>query len=121
MARPLLSRALQKEEFDLLADSRLEKNYVGSEMFRMIEAAASCVRHSSSKRPAMGQIMRAFDGMAMHDLSNGMKVGESAIHSAALQSAEISWFRKMAFGNQDFSSDFFSQSNQNSRESTEHH
>ncbi|XP_027771925.1 proline-rich receptor-like protein kinase PERK9 isoform X1 [Solanum pennellii] len=119
-ARPLLSRALQKEEFDLLADPCLEKNYVGTEMFRMIEAAASCVRHSSAKRPAMGQIMRAFDGMAIHDLSNGMKVGESAIHSAALQSAEISWFRKMAFGKQDFSSDFFSESNQNSRESNEH-
>lgn len=64
--------------------------------------------------------MRAFDDMAIHDLSNGMKVGESAIHSAALQSAEISWFRKMAFGKQDFSSDFFSQSNQNSKESNEH-
>ncbi|KAK4341789.1 hypothetical protein RND71_037605 [Anisodus tanguticus] len=66
------------------------------------------------------KIMRAFDGMAMHDLSNGMKVGESAIHSAALESAEISWIRKMAFGNQDFSSDFLGQSNQNSRESGEH-
>ncbi|KAJ8563000.1 hypothetical protein K7X08_031452 [Anisodus acutangulus] len=119
-ARPLLSHALQKEEFELLADPHLEKNYNGSEMFRMIEAAASCVRHSSAKRPAMGQIMRAFDGMAIHDLSNGMKVGESVIHSAALESAEISWFRKMAFGNQDFSSDFFGQSNQNSRESGEH-
>lgn len=64
--------------------------------------------------------MRAFDGMAMHDLSNGMKVGESEIHSAALQSSEISWFRKMAFGNQDFSSDFFSQGNENGRESGEH-
>nr|XP_016480657.1 PREDICTED: proline-rich receptor-like protein kinase PERK9 isoform X1 [Nicotiana tabacum] len=119
-ARPLLSQALEKEEFDQLADPRLEKNYVGSEIFRMIEAAASCVRHSASKRPAMGQIMRAFDGMAMHDLSNGMKVGESAIHGSALQSAEISWFRKVAFGNQDFSTNFFSQSNQNSRESGEH-
>ncbi|XP_016572856.2 proline-rich receptor-like protein kinase PERK9 isoform X2 [Capsicum annuum] len=119
-ARPLLGRALQKEDYDLLADPCLEKNYDGSEIFRMIEAAASCVRHSSAKRPTMGQIMRAFDGMAMHDLSNGMKVGESEIHSAALQSSEISWFRKMAFGNQDFSSDFFSQGNENGRESGEH-
>lgn len=52
----MLGRALQKEEFDLLADPLLEQNYVGSEMFRMIEAAASCVRHSSAKRPAMGQV-----------------------------------------------------------------
>lgn len=52
----MLSQALEKEEFDQLADPRLEKNYVGSEIFRMIEAAASCVRHSASKRPAMGQV-----------------------------------------------------------------
>lgn len=55
-ARPLLGRALQKEDYDLLADPCLEKNYDGSEIFRMIEAAASCVRHSSAKRPTMGQV-----------------------------------------------------------------
>jgi hypothetical protein len=26
-------------------------------MFRMIEAAAACVRHSASKRPRMGQVI----------------------------------------------------------------
>lgn len=76
--------------------------------------------HLYSDHTYASQIMRAFDGMAIHDLSNGMKVGESAIHGSALQSAEISWFRKVAFGNQDFSTNFFSQSNQNSRESGEH-
>ncbi|XP_021817971.1 proline-rich receptor-like protein kinase PERK8, partial [Prunus avium] len=44
-ARPLLSQALENEDFKGLADPRLEKNYVENEMFRMIEAASACVRH----------------------------------------------------------------------------
>lgn len=55
-ARPLLAQALEDEDFEGLVDPRLEKNYVGSEMFRMIEAAAACVRHSATKRPRMSQV-----------------------------------------------------------------
>ncbi|CAA2967160.1 proline-rich receptor kinase PERK9 [Olea europaea subsp. europaea] len=55
-ARPLLGHALETREFERLADSRLEGNYVDSEMLRMIEAAAVCVRHSAAKRPKMGQV-----------------------------------------------------------------
>lgn len=55
-ARPLLSHALDTEEFDSLADPRLEKNYVESELYCMIEVAAACVRHSAAKRPRMGQV-----------------------------------------------------------------
>lgn len=55
-ARPLLSHALEKEEFDKLEDPRLEKNYVANEMFQMTEVAAACVRHSAAKRPGMGQV-----------------------------------------------------------------
>ncbi|KAJ6312458.1 hypothetical protein OIU77_014061 [Salix suchowensis] len=75
-ARPLLNHAIENEEFESLADPRLEKNYIESEMFRMIEAAAACVRHSASKRPRMGQVVRAFDTLAAADLTNGMRVGE---------------------------------------------
>lgn len=57
-ARPLLSHALENEEFEGLTDPRLEKNYVQSEMFRMIEAAAASVRHSAAKRPRMGQVIK---------------------------------------------------------------
>ncbi|KAJ8548080.1 hypothetical protein K7X08_021316 [Anisodus acutangulus] len=64
-ARPLLTHALEKVEFDQLADPRLERNYVIPEMFQLIEAAAACVRHSAAKRPGMGQIMRAFDNMSV--------------------------------------------------------
>ncbi|XP_060196965.1 proline-rich receptor-like protein kinase PERK9 [Lycium barbarum] len=119
-ARPLLGDALEKEEFDQLTDPRLEKNYVDSEMFRMIEVAAACVRHSAAKRPRMGQIMRAFDSMLMSDLTNGMKVGESAIYNPAEQSAQIRMFRRMAFASQDLTSDFSSQGTHYSRELAEH-
>ncbi|KAK9750482.1 hypothetical protein RND81_02G200500 [Saponaria officinalis] len=112
-ARPLLSRALDMGEFDGLVDPRLEKNFIESEMFRMTEAAAACVRHSSSKRPRMGQVVRALSASDSGDLSNGLKVGESQIYNSAQQSAEIRWFRRMAFGSQDSNSDLFSHPSQN--------
>lgn len=110
-ARPLLTRALDTGDYEGLVDPRLERNYIESEMFRMIEAAAACVRHSSSKRPRMGQIVRALDGLSdSGDLSNGLRVGESRLYDPAQQSAEIRWFRRLAFGSQDISSEFFNQS-----------
>ncbi|XP_061984996.1 proline-rich receptor-like protein kinase PERK9 [Populus nigra] len=108
-ARPLLNHALENEEFESLADPRLEKNYIESEMFQMIEAAAVCVRHSATKRPRMGQVVRAFDTLATADLTNGMRVGESELFNSAQQSEEIRLFRRMAFGSQNYSTDFFSQ------------
>ncbi|KAJ6290573.1 hypothetical protein OIU78_026336 [Salix suchowensis] len=71
-ARPLLTSALENEDFEALVDPELEKNYVPSEMFRMIEAAAACVRHSAAKRPRMSQVARAL-GLSddSSDLSNG--------------------------------------------------
>ncbi|KAF3644630.1 Proline-rich receptor-like protein kinase PERK9 [Capsicum annuum] len=110
-ARPLLAQALETENFDDLVDPRLEKNYVAGEMFRMIEAAAACVRHSGSKRPKMSQVVRALDSMdELSDLSNGMKPGQSEIFDSREQSAQIRMFQKMAFGSQEYSSDFFNYS-----------
>ncbi|WOH15409.1 hypothetical protein DCAR_0934947 [Daucus carota subsp. sativus] len=114
-ARPLLGHALETEDFTALADPRLENKYVDIEMFRLMEAAAACVRHSAAKRPQMGQVVRAFDSMVTADLSNGMKVGESEIYNSAQQSAEIRLFRRMAFGSQNYSTDYFSQSSNNSQ------
>lgn len=57
--------------------------------------------------------MRAFDSMATADLTNGMRVGESEIFNSAQQSAEIRLFQRMAFGSQNYSTDFFSQSSIN--------
>lgn len=115
-ARPLLGHALDTGNFEGLTDPRIGSNYVDSEMFQMIEAAAACVRHSAAKRPRMGQVVRAFDSLATEDLSNGMKVGESEVFNSAQQSAEIRWFRRMAFGSQNCSTDFFTQNDSNSRE-----
>lgn len=55
-ARPLLSHAIETEDFTALADPKLGRNYVDVEMFRMIEAAAACIRHSAAKRPRMSQV-----------------------------------------------------------------
>ncbi|PIN13427.1 Serine/threonine protein kinase [Handroanthus impetiginosus] len=108
-ARHLLGEALETQEFGDLADPRLQRHYVDGEMFRMIEAAAACVRYSSAKRPKMGQVVRALESMATTDLANGMRVGESEMFNSAQQSAEIRLFRRMAFPSQDYSTDFFRQ------------
>lgn len=56
-ARPLLRPALDKDELDGLVDPRLERNYVQNEMHTMIRIAAACVRHSSARRPQMGDVI----------------------------------------------------------------
>jgi len=55
-ARPLLNDALESEEFEILTDPKLGKEYVESEMICMVEVAAACVRYSSNRRPRMGQV-----------------------------------------------------------------
>ncbi|KAL6572859.1 Proline-rich receptor-like protein kinase perk8 [Orobanche hederae] len=105
-ARPLLTQALDKEEFGDIVDPKLENNFVASEMFRVIEAAAACVRHSASKRPKMSQVARALDSMyELEDLNNGVKPGQSGIYTSSEHSAQIRMFQRMAFGSQDYNSD----------------
>jgi len=53
----LLNDALESEEFEILKDPKLGKRYVESEMICMVEVAAACVRHSSARRPRMGQVI----------------------------------------------------------------
>ncbi|KZV24993.1 hypothetical protein F511_01963 [Dorcoceras hygrometricum] len=110
-ARPLLTQALETEDFENLVDPRLGRNFIAGEMFRMIEAAAACVRHLAAKRPRMSQIVRALDSMEeLADLNNGMKPGQSGIYNSREHSAQIRMFQRMAFGSQDLSSDFYSHS-----------
>ncbi|GMH20685.1 hypothetical protein Nepgr_022526 [Nepenthes gracilis] len=111
-ARPLLTQALETEEFEEVADPRLGGNYVPSQMFRMVEAAAACVRHSASKRPRMTQVVRALDSICepSSDLSNGVKPGQSEIFNSREQSAQIRMFQRTAFGSQDDSSGYFNDS-----------
>ncbi|KAL5078797.1 hypothetical protein RYX36_007218 [Vicia faba] len=109
-ARPLLSDALETGEFESFVDPKLGKKYIDTEMFCMIEVAAACVRHSAAKRPHMGQVVRAFESLETSDLTNGMRVGESQAFDSAQQSEEIRLFQRMAFGSQNFSSDFYNHS-----------
>lgn len=65
-ARPLLAQAIETQSFGDLIDSRLENNFIEGEMFRMIEAAAACVRHSASKRPKMSQVNFHFNSLTSY-------------------------------------------------------
>lgn len=56
-------------------------------------------------------MVRALDSMdELSDLSNGVKPGQSGIFESREQSAQIRMFQKMAFGSQEYSSDFFNYS-----------
>lgn len=61
----------------------------------------------------LSQVVRAFHSLATADLSNGMRFGESQAFDSGQQSAEIRFFRMLAFGNQEYSSDFYSQGSSN--------
>ncbi|GMI69005.1 hypothetical protein HRI_000569800 [Hibiscus trionum] len=119
-ARPLLAESIKHENFEELVDPKLGNSYVKHEMYRMIEAAAACVRHSAAKRPRMSQVVRALDSLddESSDITNGMRPGQSAVFDSAQQSAEIRLFQRLAFGSQDYSSSFFNhtQSSWRSRE-----
>ncbi|CAN6331718.1 unnamed protein product [Urochloa humidicola] len=103
-ARPLLSRALDTGKLEGLVDPRLEKKLNEAEMFRMIEAAAACVRHSASRRPRMSQVVRVLESLADIDLTNGVQPGQSQLFNVA-NTAEIRMFRRMVDGAHDDSSD----------------
>ncbi|KAF8779285.1 hypothetical protein HU200_002966 [Digitaria exilis] len=104
-SRPLLNRAIENQEFDELVDPRLDGNFDDVEMFRVIEAAAACIRHSAARRPKMGQVVRVLDSLTDVDLSNGVQPGKSQMFNVA-NTADIRQFQRMAFGSQDFSSEY---------------
>ncbi|GJM99807.1 hypothetical protein PR202_ga16942 [Eleusine coracana subsp. coracana] len=104
-ARPLLNRAIENQEFEGLVDPRLDGNFDDVEMFRVIEAAAACIRHSAARRPKMGQVVRVLDSLTDIDLSNGVQPGKSQMFNVA-NTADIRQFQRMAFGSQDFSSEY---------------
>lgn len=112
-ARPLLNHALEDRNLEGLADPKLENNYDRDEMFRMLQAAVACVRHSAQRRPCMRQVARALESDGGHyDLSNGVKPGHSAEYSAD-NAAFIKRIRMMAFGNQEYGTHDYSFSSTN--------
>ncbi|KAL5229116.1 hypothetical protein ABZP36_017381 [Zizania latifolia] len=97
-ARPLLVDALETDDFTELADPALERRYSRSEMRRMVEAAAACIRRSVAKRPRMVQVWRSLDvDESSTDLTNGVKLGQSTVYDSNQYSADIELFRRMAF------------------------
>lgn len=99
-ARPLLSRALDTGDLEGLVDPRLKMKLDEVEMFRMVEAAAACIRHSASRRPRMSQVVRVLESSADIDLTNGVQPGQSQLFNVA-NAAEIRMFRRMVAGAQD--------------------
>ncbi|KAM3198612.1 hypothetical protein ACQJBY_073651 [Aegilops geniculata] len=112
-ARPLLTQALETGNAGELLDPRLDKNFNEVELFHMIEAAAACIRHSAPRRPRMSQVVRALDSLTDVDLTNGVQPGMSEMFNAP-NTAEIRLFQRMAFGSQDFTTDFTQSSSWNS-------
>ncbi|KAG2253821.1 proline-rich receptor-like protein kinase PERK13 [Brassica napus] len=103
-ARPLLHKAIETGDFSDLVDRRLQNHYVENEVFRMIETASACIRHSGPKRPRMAQVVRALDSEGdMGDISNGSKVGQTSSNDSGQYNSDAMKFRKMAFGFDDSS------------------
>jgi hypothetical protein len=67
--------ALETDDFRELADPVLQSRYSKTEMRRMVEAAASCIRHSVTKRPRMVQvtICRTVSTTGIREVPSGMK------------------------------------------------
>ncbi|XP_059642058.1 proline-rich receptor-like protein kinase PERK1 [Cornus florida] len=107
-AKPLLTKALEDNNFDTLADPRLQKDYNSVEMARMVTCAATCLRHSAQHRPRMSQIVRALEvNVSLDDLSEGIRPGHSITFSTSHESTDYvkaedsKKFRKMASGSQE--------------------
>ncbi|KAI5063785.1 hypothetical protein GOP47_0020455 [Adiantum capillus-veneris] len=82
-ARTLLTLISTEDDLHLLADPLLGGAFEPREMFRMITAAAACVRHSSSKRPRMRKVVRALEGeYSLVDLNEGLKPGLSTLYES---------------------------------------
>ncbi|KAF8108076.1 hypothetical protein N665_0115s0085 [Sinapis alba] len=119
-ARPRLIEAIEKGDISEVVDPRLEKHYIEGEVYRMIETAASCVRHSALKRPRMVQVVRALDTRDdMSDLSNGVKVGQSTVYNSGQYSSEIRMFRRASEDSTDYgtSNGYYTSQDFTSRES----
>ncbi|RDX95593.1 Proline-rich receptor-like protein kinase PERK1, partial [Mucuna pruriens] len=110
-ARPLLTRALEEDDFDSIIDPRLQNDYDPHEMSRMVACAAACTRHSAKRRPRMSQVVRALEGdVSLADLNEGVRPGHSTMYSSHESSdydtvqykEDMKKFRKMALGTQEY-------------------
>ncbi|KAK6149330.1 hypothetical protein DH2020_016855 [Rehmannia glutinosa] len=112
-ARPLLTRALEDGNFDVLVDEQIRNYHNHHEMARMVACAAACVRHSARRRPRMSQVVRALEGdVSLSDLNEGITPGHSSAYSSYGSSdydtnqynEDMKKFRKMALASQEYGS-----------------
>ncbi|CAA7045768.1 unnamed protein product [Microthlaspi erraticum] len=61
-ARPLLDQASEEIFFEGLVDTKLNNEYDGEEMARMVACAAASVHHLARRRPSMDQVTRVLQG-----------------------------------------------------------
>lgn len=97
-ARPLLTKAVEEENYEELIDPKLETNYDAYDMTRLVACAAAAVRQTAKSRPRMTQIVRYLEGeLSAEDLNAGMAPGQSAMHRGG-NTDDMSRLRRMAFG-----------------------
>ncbi|CAA7045746.1 unnamed protein product [Microthlaspi erraticum] len=83
-ARPLLTRALEENNFESLVDTKLNNEYDREEMARMVACAAASVRHTARRRPRMDQVARVLEGNILpSDLNQGIRPGDSNVYSSS--------------------------------------
>lgn len=80
--RPLINYALDDGDVDELMDPRLDGDYDPKEALKILEVAASCVRHTASKRPKMGQVVRALESEDINNIHQGLRPGHSSEHES---------------------------------------
>lgn len=99
-AKPLLTKALEEENYEELIDPELGTNYDAYDMARLVACAAAAVRQTARSRPRMAQIVRYLEGeLSAEDLNGGMAPGQSAMHrSGGGNTDEVKRLRRMAFG-----------------------
>ncbi|KAL3632980.1 Proline-rich receptor-like protein kinase perk1 [Castilleja foliolosa] len=82
-ARPLLTQALEDNNFDNVADPKLQKNYNPIEMARMVACASVCVRHLARRRPRMSQIILALNGnLPLEELKESIQPEHSRVNDS---------------------------------------
>ncbi|KAG8379957.1 hypothetical protein BUALT_Bualt07G0143600 [Buddleja alternifolia] len=88
-ARPLLTEALENDNFDSVADPKLQNDYDSLELARMVACASVCVRHLARRRPPMSQIVRALEGnIPLDDLTEGTQPGHNAVYDSSHGSSD---------------------------------
>ncbi|TVU35097.1 hypothetical protein EJB05_16966, partial [Eragrostis curvula] len=99
-ARPLLTRAIEEDNYEELIDPSLETNYDAYDMARLIACAAAAVRQTARSRPRMTHIVRYLEGeLSAEDLNAGVKPGQSAMQrTSGGTTDQIGRLRRMAFG-----------------------